>query len=117
MTSPKISRKRSRRKTPKRDHLPALSAEMRKMMQTQLDTMPVSKAAKQAVMASINAAANPSAEAPDVVIRAMETDDQQVILQAARGYEQTLGAVGMRGRMRLMMMSEEEWSALSDDNP
>lgn len=66
----------------------------------------ISDVARNTVMASMNAAANPNAENPLVVIRTLEAEEQNNISQASAGYMQLLSGVGQRGRMALMMDTE-----------
>jgi hypothetical protein len=60
----------------------------------------------QAVMQSFNAAANPNAETPEVVIKSLDPDERTNVQTAMTGYSQILGNVGSRGKMRLMLDSE-----------
>lgn len=66
----------------------------------------ISDVARNTVMASMNAAANPNAENPLVVIRTLEAEEQNNISQASAGYMQLMNGVGARGRMALMMDTE-----------
>lgn len=94
-------------KTPKRrkrrSHLPSLSQVQRDMMRIQMQAnAAIPSSVREAVMASMDSAANPNAENPIVIIASLERDERIGIEQAAQGYQQTLSAVGMRGRNALM---------------
>ena len=102
----KTSLKRSRPRKA-RSHLPSLSQLTRDMLRLQMEAdsrIPANVGA--AIMQSFNAAANKGAESPDVVIETLDAPEKQIVKDAMQGYEQTLGNVGARGRMRLMMDSE-----------
>lgn len=104
-------------KRPKpRSRLPSLS---RPRLQFIADTLAQSgqpRFVQDAVMQSLLAATNPSAESPLVVIQTLEMEERLNIQQASQGYAQTLNAVGQRGRAALSMMSDQEWQKLLDDD-
>lgn len=95
-------------KTPKRrkrrSHLPSLSQVQRDMMRIQMQAnAAIPSSVREAVMASMDAAANKDAENPIVIIASLERDERMNVSQAAQGYQQTLSAVGARGRSALLM--------------
>lgn len=105
LPKPKTSLKRSRPKKA-RKHLPAFSQVQRDLMQLQMsaDTR-IPPAVNRAVMASLNSAANPNAESPEVVIQTLDIEERLNVQQAMLGYQQTFAGVGSRGRNALMFDS------------
>ena len=95
-------------------HLPALNAARLQVTLDALNALAISDAAKQALAASITAAANPQAERPDVVIRTLDEDRRQRITDAQADYARVLRGPVQRGRAALEAMSDEEWTAMLD---
>lgn len=103
---PKTSLKRSRPKK-KRSHLPSLSQLTRDMLRLQMEAdARIPQTVTTAIMQSFDTAANKDAESPGVVIASLEADERNNVRQAMQGYQQTLGNVGARGRMALLMDME-----------
>lgn len=66
----------------------------------------ISDVARNTVMASMNAAANPNAENPLVVIRTLEQAERNIVEQSSPAYMQLFSGIGTRGKLALMMDSE-----------
>jgi hypothetical protein len=91
----------------KRKRLPALNPLELEGFKAKMDALKgLSPAMKNTVMASMNAAANPDAENPLVVIRTLEAEEQNNIAQASAGYMQLLSGIGTRGKMALLLDTE-----------
>jgi hypothetical protein len=113
---PNTSLKRSRPKKA-RKHLPSLSQLTRDMLAMQmLADSRIPARVSEAVMQSFNAAANPNAETPETVIETLDPMEKALVKNAISDYQQVFGNVGMKGRMGLMMMTDEQWNALADDD-
>lgn len=69
-----------------------------------------------AIMDSFNAAANPSAESPEVVIQSLPQEDRAMIVPFTAAYGHVLGGVALQGQIGLMNMTDEQWNALLDDD-
>lgn len=69
-----------------------------------------------AVMDSLNAAANPKAESPEVVIETLPEDMRRDVRMSMPGYAQTMRSVQTRGAAGLLAMSEQEWDELLSSN-
>lgn len=105
------------KKKPKPKRLPSLSLLARKGFQAEMDKLKsLSTGMKTAVMDSLNAAANPSAENPLVVISTLDREERDIVEQSSPGYMQTFSSLEMRGKLGLMMMTDEEWNALTNDD-
>lgn len=89
-----------------RKRLPALNPLELEGFKAKMDALKLSSAVTSTVMASMQAAANPDAENPLVVISTMEREEQTNIAQASAGYMRLLNGVGQRGKMALLMDSE-----------
>jgi hypothetical protein len=70
----------------------------------------------QAVMNSFNAAANPNAETAETVIESLDDTEKALVKNAIPSYQQIFGTLGMRARVSLMMMTDEEWNTLTNDD-
>lgn len=113
---PNTSLKRSRPKKA-RKHLPALSQLTRDMLALQMQAdsrIPATVSA--AIMASMNAAANPNAETVETVIETLGVEEKTLVKNSISDYQQILGNVGMKGRMGLMMMTDAQWEELVSDD-
>lgn len=105
LPKPKTSLKRSRPKKA-RKHLPAFSQVQRDLMQLQMSAdARIPPAVNRAVMASLNSAANPNAESPEVVIQTLDEGERNLVLQSLPAYQQILGAPGLRGKNAMMFDS------------
>jgi hypothetical protein len=102
-----MTMKTPKRKTPARKRLPALNPLELEGFKAKMDALKgLSPAMKNTVMDSLNAAANPNAENPLVVIRTLEAEEQNNISQASAGYMQLMSGISSRGRMALLLDSE-----------
>ena len=102
---PKTTLKRSRKKT--RSHLPALSQVQRDMLRMQMEAdVRIPRPVSNAIMASINAAANPDSETVDVVIASLSPEEKALIVPFEAGYSAIFSGVGAKGRNALMMDAE-----------
>ena len=107
--------RRSRKKA--RSHLPSLSQVQRDMLQMTMQSDPrLTTAIVQNVMASFNAAANPQAETPRVVIDSLPQEERALIVPYEASYGQILGRTAIQGQNALMQMTDEQWNSLIDDD-
>lgn len=115
LPKPKTSLNRSRPKKA-RKHLPAFSQVQRDLMQMQMAAdARIPPAVNRAVMASLNSAANPNAESPEVVIQTLDIEERLNVQSAMQGYQQTLSGVGARGRNAMMFDSSIDDLVNSED--
>lgn len=80
-----------------------------------LYALPVSKAAQDAIAATLKAAANPDNERIDVVIKTLEPERRKMIEKTAKGLRDLSADVMQRGKERLEAISDEQWQRLLDD--
>lgn len=108
--------KRPTPKKNKRKHLPSLDKLQLEAFKARLASVTqISAEGKEAVMLSMLAAANPNAESPEVVIRTLDPEMQQLIAAASQGYQQTFGGIQARGRISLMLDMEIDGLIDSED--
>jgi hypothetical protein len=85
-----------------RAHLPALSQARLNFFVEQMRTLPIPRAAQDAVIVSLSAARNPSAESPSVVIDSLLQEERDLIVPFEASYNTIFGGVGARGRAKLL---------------
>jgi hypothetical protein len=105
------------KRTKPRARLPRLTPANLTLFAQQLAALPnVSKAGKDSVMVSLRAATNADAESPDVVIESLEPAETERVKAAQLDYGRTLGAMNARGRVALLMMTDEEFERRLNDS-
>jgi len=62
----------------------------------------------------LEAAANPAAEAPEVVIQSLEAERRDNILETVNVLNRFTGGLAARGTARLLEMSDADFNALVD---
>lgn len=102
-------------KPQRRKHIPALSADKLELAVQQIQTLPISKGAKAQLTAMLQAAANPDAERPDVVLKTLEPERQANAQETMQRVGDFFDGVTMRGRAALLEISKEQWDALLND--
>ena len=107
--SPKPKRNR------KRKHLPSLPDAQRRAIIEQINSAPLHPDAKRQLIAMLEAAANPNAEAPEVVIQSLEAERRDNILETVNVLNRFTGSMAARGKARLLDMSDEDFDALVDE--
>lgn len=103
-------RKRTRRPA----HLPALPDAQRRAIIEQLAASTLHPDAKRQLIAMLEAAANPAAEAPEVVIQSLEAERRDNILATIDTLNRFTGGLAARGTARLLEMSDADFNALVD---
>lgn len=98
-----------------RDHIPALDSERLRGALALLDQSGLPPAAKRQLRAMLEAAANPDAEAPDVVIQSLEPERQANVLGTIMALNRFTGGLVQRGGAELMQMSDDEFNTLVDE--
>jgi hypothetical protein len=112
MATKKTQRKSRSQPSQARSHLPALNQARLTLTLQQLKDEPVIPVeAKRAITDSLQAATNPNAESPSVVIASLDKADQDAVRTAQTFYAQTMGRMNRRGRAALMQMSDAEFEA------
>lgn len=106
------AKKRKQRKSPA--HLPALPDAQRRAIIEQLGASTLHPDAKRQIIAMLEAAANPAAEAPEVVIQALEAERRDNILETVAVLDRFMGALAARGGRALMDMDAADFDALVD---
>lgn len=101
---------------PKRSRLPALPPGQRAAFLAQLQAAGISPSGLQAIGDSLNAAANPNAERPDVVIKALPPERRAVADETLAQVSRVMGGAPARGKAALRAMSEAEWARLLEAN-
>lgn len=116
MKTPK-SNTRLKRSRKGRSHLPSLSQVQRDMLRMQMEAdARIPRNVSEAIMASMNAAANPDAEKIDVVIASLSQEEKALIVPFQAGYSAILGSMATRGQVGLMQITDGQWNALIDDD-
>lgn len=101
------------RRTKRPSHIPALSPLELDEVQRRLDALPtLGTLAKQTVMRSLRAAANPQGETAAAAIKTLKKDEQARIQEAKQGYAQTLTQQVARGKAALAGMDQASWDLL-----
>lgn len=86
------------------------------MIRQAVDKAPrLSSAGKRAVMRSLEAAANPDAESPEVVIASLPKERRDTVLSHVRDFMLFSGGLMKRGRDKLAAMSDAEWQRLVNE--
>lgn len=106
--SPKPKRSR------KRKHLPPLPEVQRRAIIDQLNSTALHPQAKRQIIAMLDAAANPAAEAPEVVIQSLEAERRDNILETVNVLNRFTGRLTARGTALVMDMPEAEFNAMVD---
>lgn len=104
----------------KRKHLPRLNPDKLKLIAQAVEQSPrLSKAGKRAVMRSLEAAANPDAESPEVVIATLPKERQETVIAHVKAFMDFGQSISSRGRRKLAALSDSEWQRLfeSEDAP
>ena len=109
--SPKPKRNRKRKPA----HLPSLPDAQRRAIIEQINSAPLHPDAKRQLIAMLEAAANPNAEAPEVVIQSLEAERRDNILETVNVLNRFTGSMAARGKARLLDMSDEDFDALVDE--
>lgn len=105
-----MKRKRTRRPA----HLPALPEAQRRAIIEQLAASTLHPDAKRQLIAMLEAAANPAAEAPDVVIQSLEAERRNNILETVAVLDRFMGTLTARGGGALLDMPAADFDALVD---
>lgn len=105
--------KPNRRKRPA--HLPSLPEPQRKAISQQLKATALSPRARRQIVAMLEAASNPDAEAPDVVIQSLEPERRNNILETVNVLNRFTTDLTGRARGSLLGMSDDEFNALVDE--
>lgn len=105
----------AKRRSKKRDHIPALSEDGLKLAIQQLEALNISKAAKQQLIAMLQAASNPASESVDVVINTLDIERRKDVQGTASALQQRMAGVATRGRQALEAMSEDEFNRLVEE--
>jgi len=96
-------------------HLPPLPEVQRRAIVDQLNSTALHPQAKRQIIAMLNAAANPDAEAPDVVIQSLEPERRNNILETVNVLSRFTGNLTARGTALLVDMPEAEFNAVVDE--
>jgi len=96
-------------------HLPPLPDAQRAAAIEQIRASNLHPDAKRQLIAMLEAAANPDAEAPDVVIQSLEPERRDNILETVRALDRFTGALAARGRAALLAMPDAEFDVLVDE--
>lgn len=99
-----------------RDHIPALNPLELEAALARLGAAPgISKAGKRLIRQMLTAAANPNAEAPEVVIETLPVERRTDIKQTITEVGAVMRGVSQRGERALLQMSDAEWERLVND--
>jgi hypothetical protein len=95
--------------------LPSLPEPQRKAIAQQLSATALSPRARRQILAMLEAASNPDAEAPDVVIQALEPERRDNILGTIDVLNRFTGGLASRGTRGVLDISDDEFNALVDE--
>lgn len=98
-----------------RDHIPALSPLELEAALARLEQTRMSKAGKRMIRQMLEAAANPNAEAPEVVIETLPAERRTDIKQTMTEVGGVLLGVTQRGGAKLLALKDDEWDRLVND--
>lgn len=99
-----------------RKHLPSLTDDRLKLLEQQIDASKgLSKAGKRAVKASLQAAQNPDAESPDVIIASLPRERRETVVKHTGEFIQFSQGITARGKVGLEAMDEAEFQRLIDE--
>jgi hypothetical protein len=99
----------------KREHIPPLDPLQLEAVLARLAATRISPAGKLQIRRMLEAAANPNAEAPEVVIETLPVERRTDIKQTQRAVGGIMLGLTRRGGQKLMALSDEEWNALVDE--
>jgi hypothetical protein len=101
-----------KRKRKVRAHLPVLPPHTLTLFLQQLALLDISVDAKRQIAAMMNAAANPDAESPEVIMQTLSRERQANMRITARELDALSSGVASRGRAALFEMDEAEFDEL-----
>ncbi len=106
--------------TKQREHIPPLDPLQLEAVLARLNATNISPAGKLQIRRMLEAAANPNAEAPEVVIETLPIERRTDVQQTMRAVGGVLLGLTRRGGQKLMALSNEEWDRLvnnADNEP
>jgi hypothetical protein len=95
--------------------IPRLSPEKLQLAIQEVQASRLSAAAKQTVIAMLQAAANPDSQRIDVVLRTLQPDRRRTIERTASKVNEATNKTLARARAALLELSDDEWQRLVDD--
>lgn len=98
-----------------REHIPQLDPLQLEAALARLAATSISPEGKRQIRRMLEAAANPNAEAPEVVIETLPVERRVDIRQTMTQVGGTLLTVSRRGGQKLLALSDEEWDRLVND--
>lgn len=99
----------------KNRHIPALTPDSLTVALQKLQASKLPPAAKKHLAAMLVAAANPNAESSQAVMATLPGERKANAQKTARVIHETATHVALRGRQKLLGMSDNEWQKLVDE--